>query len=102
MIGTGGITAIGMIADIVAQAMGHLGHVVWMCARVVVGLAICIIVPFPKNVVLGLDRLADEPTSGLVLLEVILVAFDASGELGRVLPRIIASSIDITVVEPCR
>ena len=51
--------------------------------RVIIGLAIGVGVPLAEDVVLGLDGLADEPAAGLVLFQVVLVAFDAGRELGR-------------------
>ena len=88
-----------MIAKIVAQAVGDLGDVVGMCDRVVVSLAIGVGIPLAEDVILGLDGLADKPAAGLVLLQVILVAFDARCELGRILPRVVASAIDVVLVE---
>ena len=100
MLGVGGVTAVGVVAEIVAQPAGDLGHVVGMGGGVVVSLAVGVGVPLAEDAVLGLDGLADEPAAGLVRLQVILVALDAGRELGRILPRIVASPVDVPLVEP--
>ena len=98
--GVGGETAVGVVAQIVAQPAGDLGHVVGMGDQVVIGLAVGVDVPLAEDPVLGLDRLADEPAAGLVRFQVVLVALDPGREVGRVLPRVVAGPLDVALVEP--
>ena len=86
MLGVRGETAVGVVAQIIAEPAGDLGDVVGMGDGVVKSLAVGVGIPFAEDMVLGLDRLADEPAAGLVVLEIVLIAFDPGGELGRILP----------------
>ena len=95
-----GVAAVGVVAEVVAEPAGHLGHVVGVGDQVVVGLAVGVGVPLAEDPVLGLGRLADEPAAGLVGLEVVLVALDPGGEVGRVLPGVLPGALDVAVVEP--
>ena len=99
MLGVGGVTARRVVAEIVAEPAGDLGHVVGMRDGVVVGLAVGVGVPLAEDPVLGLDRLADEPAAGLVRLQVVLVALDAGRELGGILARVVAGPLDVVLVE---
>ena len=62
-----------------------------MGGQVVVRLAIGVDVPLVEDPVLGFDRLAEEPASGPMRLEIILVTLDAGRELGGELVRVVAA-----------
>ena len=89
----------GMLGQVVAELAGDLADVVGMGDEVVVGSAVGIGIPCPEDLVLGLDRLADVPAPLGVGLEVIAIAVDPLGEVGRAPPGKLASLVDVAVVE---
>src|SRR5262249_31840894 len=99
-LGIVGVAAVAVDAQIFAEPAGDLSHVVGVGCQVVIRQAIGIGVPLAKDPVLGLGRLADEPAAGLVVLEVILIAMDAGGEMGRILTGILPGALDVAFVAP--
>src|SRR5262249_33896011 len=98
-LGIGGITAVGVVAQVVAKPLGHLRDVIRVSLPVVIGLAICVGIPFAQDVILGLDRFAYNPPASLVGFQVGLEPLDPAGELGGVLAREIAGLIDVMLVQ---
>ena len=84
-LGVGGVSAVGVVAKVVAQSLCDLGDVIGVSLRMVKSLAVGVDVPLAQDAVLGLDRLADEPPAGLVGLQIVLEPFDPAGEPCRVL-----------------
>src|SRR5262249_47641648 len=89
----------GVLGEVVPELAGDLADVVGGGGEGVVGPPIGVGVPGPQDPVLGLGRLADVTPAPGMGLEVLAVAVDPLGGLGRAPPGELAGLLDVAVVE---
>ena len=77
-------SAVGMVAEIVAEAPGDLDNVVRVSLKMIVGLAVVVLIPLAEDLIPCLDSLAEVPAPGLVAFQVVLEPFDPHRVAGRV------------------